>query len=77
MQNVFLIKNKMEEDFNITDHIIELPDGGSKESWTTNTYELKKGYYDITDIHDPSYIKKSNTPWYRRFENNRKNKKKK
>ena len=77
MQNVFL--NKMEEDFNITDHIIKLPEDGKTieertKNWSKSTYELKRVNYDITSIHDTSHLKKSNTPWYRRFENNRNHK---
>lgn len=69
----------MEEDFNITDHIIKLPEDGKPteertQNWSTPTYELKRGHYDIADIHDTSYKKDINTPWYRRFENNKNHK---
>lgn len=74
-----------DEDFNITDHIVKKESTNWEEKWDKNptkeddpfiqqpnTYTL----YLRPELPPIAHIEVSKEPWYRRFENKRKNKRK-
>lgn len=63
--------NFVDEDFDITEHIIKKDGTGWEEKWNQPNTPYRRIYkmpeYRLNDIP----VIKSNEPWYRKFENNK------